>query len=94
MDWLTERLPEESDIWINSLTNSHTVLIIVGAQARALMDAASTRNSFAQADFLWMTAKFCFFGHVEVMVMADSFPASRPLRYMSPTSKSTPPLRL
>ncbi|WP_424968482.1 GcvT family protein [Dinoroseobacter sp. S375] len=73
MDWLTERLPSGSDIRITSLTNTHTVLIIAGPQARALMDAACPRTSFAQADFPWMTARSCFVGHVEAMVMAVSF---------------------
>ena len=73
MDWLTERLPAGSDIQISSLTNSHTVLIIAGPHARALMDAACPRTSFVQADFPWMTAKTCFVGHVEATVMAVSF---------------------
>ena len=73
MDWLTERLPAGSDIEITSLTNSHTVLIIAGPQARAVMDAVCPRTSFAQTDFPWMTAKPCFIGHVEAMVMAVSF---------------------
>lgn len=73
MDWLSERLPAGSDIQINSLTNSHTVLIIAGPFARALMDAVCPRTSFAQASFPWMTAKPCFVGHAEAMVMAVSF---------------------
>lgn len=73
MDWLTERLPAGSDIQITSLTNSHTVLIIAGPHARALMDAACPRTSFAQPDFPWMTAQTCFVGHVEATVMAVSF---------------------
>lgn len=73
MDWLSERRPTGSDIQITSLTNSHTVLIIAGPRARSLMDAACPRTSFAQADFPWMSAKSCFVGHVEAMVMAVSF---------------------
>ena len=41
MDWLSERLPDGSGIQINSLTNTHTVLIVAGPQARAGMDAAA-----------------------------------------------------
>ena len=73
MDWLTERLPAGSDIQITSLTNSHTVLIIAGPHARALMDAASPRTSFTQSDFPWMTTQTCFVGHVEATIMAVSF---------------------
>ncbi|WP_170336764.1 GcvT family protein [Ruegeria arenilitoris] len=73
MDWLTERLPAGSDIQITSLTNSHTVLIIAGPHARALLDAACARPSFAQHDFPWMTARTCFVGHVEATIMAVSF---------------------
>lgn len=73
MDWLTERLPAGSDVQIASLTNSHTVLIIAGPQARTLMDAACPRTSFAQDDFPWMTAKPCLVGYVEAIVMAVSF---------------------
>ena len=71
--WLTERLPAGSDIQINSLTNSHTVLIIAGPHARALLGAACPRTSFAQADFPWMTTQTYFVGHVEAKIMAVSF---------------------
>jgi dimethylglycine dehydrogenase len=73
MDWLTERLPSGSDIRITSLTNSHTVLVIAGPHARALMAAACPRTSFAQSDFPWMTAQTCVVGHVEATIMAVSF---------------------
>lgn len=73
MDWLTERLPADSDIKITSLTNTHTVLIIAGPKARALMDQVSPRTSFAQDDFPWMSAKPVVIGHVEALVMAVSF---------------------
>ncbi|MEM7378313.1 MAG: FAD-dependent oxidoreductase [Pseudomonadota bacterium] len=72
-DWLTERLPADSDVNIASLTNSHTVLVIAGPAARALMDMACPRTGFAQAAFPWMTARRCTVGHVEAVVMAVSF---------------------
>tara|TARA_B110001450_G_scaffold256895_1_gene289326 strand:+ start:3158 stop:5605 length:2448 start_codon:yes stop_codon:yes gene_type:complete len=73
MDWLVERLPNGSNIQINSLTNTHTVLIIAGPKARSVMDATCPRANFDQKKFPWMTAKPCFVGHVEAMVMAVSF---------------------
>lgn len=73
MDWLTERLPQGSGIRITSLTNSHTVLVIAGPHARALMVTVCPRTSFSQAEFPWMTARSCFVGHVEAMVMAVSY---------------------
>lgn len=73
MDLLTERSPSGCDIRIESLTDSHTALIVAGPQARALMDAVCPRTSFKQANFPWMSAKSCIVGHVEATVMAVSF---------------------
>ena len=73
MDWLTERLPTGSDIQINSLTNSHTALILAGPQTRGLLASVSLRSQWTQKDFPWMTAQRCFIGHVEAMAMAVSF---------------------
>lgn len=87
MDWLTERLPSGSDIEIKSLTNSHTVLVIAGPEARSLMDAACPRTSFAQAEIPWMTAKPCFVGHVEAMVMAVSFSSEQAFEVHIPNTQ-------
>ncbi|GMG84509.1 hypothetical protein LNKW23_37250 [Paralimibaculum aggregatum] len=73
MDWLTERLPAGADIRMESLTNSHTVLVVAGPPARALMDAVCPRTSFTRTDFPWMAARTCLVRHVEAMVMAVGF---------------------
>lgn len=36
-DWLRERLPEDSNIQIKSLTNTHNLLVIAGPAARELL---------------------------------------------------------
>lgn len=73
MDWLTERLPAGGGIKIESLTNSHTVLILAGPATRALLASVSPRTDWSQAGFAWMAARRCFIGHVEAVAMAVSF---------------------
>jgi dimethylglycine dehydrogenase len=73
MDWLTERLPVESDIRIESLTNTHTMLVIAGPKTRDLLAAVSPRTQWRQSEFPWLSAKNCFIGHVEALAIAISY---------------------
>ncbi len=72
MDWLQEHLPENPGIHIESLTNTHTVLVLAGPKARALLAAASPRSDWSQKGFPWMTAGFHVIGQARVVVMAVS----------------------
>jgi dimethylglycine dehydrogenase len=73
MDWLTERLPKNSDIEIESCTNSHTMVVIAGKKARDLLAAAAPRTDFSQKGFPWLTAQNVFIGHVEALAIAISY---------------------
>ena len=73
MDWLCERLPPESDIRIESKTNTHTMLVLAGPKVRALLASVSPRTKWGQTDFPWLTAKRCYIGHVEALAIAISF---------------------
>jgi len=73
MDWLSERLPRESDIRIESCTNTHTMLLIAGPATRELLAAVSRRTKWGQIDFPWLSAQSCFIGHVEALAIAVSY---------------------
>ena len=72
-DWLTERLPVNSDISIESYTNMYTMLVIAGPSARDLMAAVSPRTQWGQNEFRWLSAQPCFIGHIEALVIAVSY---------------------
>ena len=72
-DWLTDRLPEGSDIQIESRTNTHTMLLIAGPKTRDLLAAVAPRTDWTQAGFPWLTACRCFIGHVEALAIAISY---------------------
>ena len=73
MDWLTERLPVESDICIESHTNTHTMLVVAGPKTRDLLAAVSPRTKWGQTEFRWLSAQTCFIGHVEALAIAISY---------------------
>lgn len=87
MDWLRERLPEGSDIRIESRTNSHTVLVLAGPRARELMTILSPRSKWGQGDFPWLTAQRCFIGHVEALALAVSFSGEQAFELYIPNSQ-------
>ncbi len=73
MDWLTQHLPKESGITIRSLTNSHTILVLAGPKARAVLSGAAPRIDWSAAAFPWLSVREAFVGIVPAVVMAVSF---------------------
>ncbi|MFK7853734.1 MAG: FAD-dependent oxidoreductase [Granulosicoccus sp.] len=73
MDWLTEHLPEGSDIRIESRTNTDTMIVLAGPKVRELLAAVAPRTNWEQSDFQWLTAQRIFIGHVEALAIAISF---------------------
>ena len=73
MDWLSEQLPQDSDISIRSYTNTHTMLVIAGPRSRELLANVSARTKWCQSDFPWFTAQFCCIGHIEVLAICISY---------------------
>lgn len=72
-DWLSAHLPEDNSIQIKNLTNSHTILVIAGPNARKLMQKAAPRNDWSQQAFPWLTCQRVMIGHVPAIAMAVSF---------------------
>ena len=73
MDWLRARLPEDGSIRLESLTNSHTILVIAGPRSRELMQRVAPRSDWSKQGFPWLTAKQVFIGHHEALAMSVSF---------------------
>jgi dimethylglycine dehydrogenase len=72
-DWLHERLPEDSSIRIESLTNDTTALVIAGPKSRTLLEAVSSRENWSSEAFPWLSVRRCLLGHFEAVVMSVSF---------------------
>ncbi len=73
MDWLTQHLPPGSAIRLESLTDTHTALILAGPRVRGLLGSVSPRGAWSQGSFPWMTGERRTIGHVEVTVLAVSY---------------------
>ena len=72
-DWLTEHLLEESDICIESRTNTQTMLVVAGPKTRDLLTGVCARTNWSQTHFPWLTAQTVFIGHVEALAIAISY---------------------
>lgn len=73
MDWLCDHLPADGSIRIESRTNSHTVLVIAGPNARTLLQSASPGGDRSVSGLRPLTATACCIGHVEAVAMAVSY---------------------
>lgn len=73
MDWLTDHLPADGSIWIESLTNTHTILVLAGPQTRAVLAAAAPRDDWSMDGFPMLRAKTVHIGPVPVVAMSLSF---------------------
>ncbi len=72
MDWLCGHLRKDEDVQIRSLTNEHTILVLAGPKARAVMQAVS-RADWSRTAFPWLSLRECFIGIAPAIVMAVSF---------------------
>ena len=70
--WLSERLPE-SGVALRNLTASHTILVLAGPEARALLAQVSPHSDWSNASFPWLTAQEAFIAHARVLAMRVSF---------------------
>lgn len=73
MDWLRARLPVDRSIHLESLTNSHTILVIAGPKSRELMQRVAPRSEWSREAFPWLTCKPVFISHYEALAMSVSF---------------------
>lgn len=72
-DWLSAHLPADGSIGIENLTDTHTILVIAGPKARAVLKKAAPRSDWSAAAFPWLTARLVRIGQVEAIAMAVSF---------------------
>ena len=73
MDWLTSHLPQDGSIRIESLTNTHTILVVAGPKSRELLQTVSPRTDWSKHAFPWLSARKVHIGHYAVIAMSVSF---------------------
>lgn len=73
MDWLTDRLPESGAIRIESLTNTHTILVLAGPKAREVLRTAAPRTDWSPEAFPWLRVRRVHIGPIEAQAMSVSF---------------------
>ncbi len=73
MDWLSEHLPDDGSIRIDSLTNSHTIFVVAGPNSRQVLEKAAPRDDWSAEAFPWLSVRTVHIGPVEAIAMAVSF---------------------
>ena len=73
MDWLVERLPTDGAIRIESLTNSHTILVLAGPKSRDVLNAAAPGTDWSAAAFPWLSVRPVCIGDIEAQTLSVSF---------------------
>ncbi len=73
MDWLTDHLPEDGSIRIDSLTNSHTILVVAGPKSRDVLTLASPQTNWSQEAFPWLSVRKVSISNADVIAMSVSF---------------------
>ena len=76
MDWLTAHIREGEDVKIQSLTNTHTTLVLAGPKSRAILSEVSRADWSAEA-FPWLSVRECFIGIAPAVVLGVSFSGER-----------------
>ncbi|MEM8795016.1 MAG: FAD-dependent oxidoreductase [Pseudomonadota bacterium] len=72
LDWLTNHLPDDGSVTLNSLTNEWTILIIAGPKAREVLSSVS-RGDWSRQAFPWLSVRRAFIGIAPAIVMSVSF---------------------
>lgn len=72
-DWLTEHLPEDGSITIDCLTNTHTILVVAGPNARAVMQKAAPGDDWSRETFPWLSVREVTIGSASAIAMSVSF---------------------
>lgn len=73
MDWLAAHLPDDGSVRIDSLTNSHTILVVAGPRSRALLAKAAPRTDWSQQAFPWLSVRPVRIGTAEALALSVSF---------------------
>jgi len=72
MDWLTVHLQPGEDVHLRSLTNDHTILVLSGPKAGAVLEDCA-RGDWSATAFPWLSVRECFVGFAPATVMSVSF---------------------
>lgn len=73
MDWLNQNLSASGSISIDSLTNSHTTLVLAGPKSRDVIAGASPATDWSNRTFPWLSVCKALIADAEAIVMAVSF---------------------
>ncbi|WP_281858292.1 GcvT family protein [Litoreibacter halocynthiae] len=71
-DWLTTHLNPDEDVQLRSLTNDHTILVLAGPKARAVLSECA-RGDWSATSFPWLSVRECTIGFAPAIVMGVSF---------------------
>lgn len=75
-DWMAAHLEDGEDVRIADLTASHTILLLAGPRARAVLGRAA-RGDWSAAAFPWLSVREAEIGIAPATVMAVSFSGER-----------------
>ncbi len=69
MDWLRARLPDDGSVRIESLTATHTILVVAGPKSRDLLAQVAPRDDWSRESFPWLSVRKVHIGHHAVIAM-------------------------
>ncbi|MDU8910638.1 FAD-dependent oxidoreductase [Aestuariicoccus sp. MJ-SS9] len=72
MDWLTRHMPDDGSVRLRNLTRSHTILLLAGPRARAVLQEVARGDWSAEA-FPWLSVREGHIGHAPATIMAVSY---------------------
>ncbi len=73
LDWLTEQLPADGHIRIESLTNAYTTLVVAGPRSAELLAVVAPRTDWSPAAFPWLSVREVHVAHFAITAMSVSF---------------------
>ena len=73
MDWLRNCLRGDDSIHIESLTNTHTTLVVAGPKSREVLVQSAPRTDWSKEAFPWLSVREVYIGNAEVTAMSVSF---------------------
>ncbi|WP_299502080.1 FAD-dependent oxidoreductase [uncultured Roseobacter sp.] len=72
LDWLQAHVRDDEDVYIRSLTNDWTILVLAGPKAREVLQSVS-RGDWSKTAFPWLSVREAFVGIAPAWVMSVSF---------------------
>ncbi len=73
LDWLNAHLLPSGALRLRPLASTHTVLVVAGPAARAVLSAAAPRTDWSPAAFPWLSVRRVDIDHVAAVAMSVSF---------------------